>query len=91
MKSKVSPIAAIAIVAVLVLVIGVFAWKQFSGGSPAGQEEKPPGMPADVAAEFQKRMGTTTPTGSGTSGSNVAPPPGAPGGYIVPPSNSGTR
>jgi hypothetical protein len=59
MKQQISPILA-AIIIVVVLGIAVFAYIRFGGGAGSKEGEKPPGMPADVAAEFQKRMGGVT-------------------------------
>jgi hypothetical protein len=81
LKEKVSP--AIAIAAIIVVVaIAAFALTKMGGGAAAGSSgDKPPGMPADAAAEFQKRMGTGTPTGPGKS---QAGGPAA-SGYLGPP------
>ena len=84
-------------VVVVVLVIGLALWKV--GASSNHEGEKPPGMPPEVAQDFQQRLGGATgppPKGSvGGSQTSIpmgAPghvPPGAPGtgpnGYIMPP------
>lgn len=80
-------IAVVAVVAV-VLVAGLFIWKSGAGG-PHVDGDKPPGMPADVAKEFQQRMGSTTgpggTTGPGTANATPGGSPGGAGGYIAPP------
>ena len=54
MKQSVSPVVMAVIVIVAIAVIGLLYW-HFSGTSHQG--EQPPGMPASVQQEFQKRMG----------------------------------
>ena len=86
MKEKVSPAVAGVIVIVVLAVVGVIGFRVVRGGSSAAHGEKPPGMPADAAAEFQKRMGSSNPTSpQGVRGA----PSGGPGtGYMAPPMSS---
>ncbi len=70
MKREVSPVLAIVIIVVVLLVIGGIYWFG-TGKRPLGGREEPPGIPSDVQAEFQRRMGGMTP-GAG------APAPTAP-------------
>lgn len=88
MKQKVNPMIAVVAVIAVVLVAGLFLWKSGSGGTHVSAD-KPPGMPGDVAKEFQQRMGSTTgsggTTGPGTVTATPGAPPGGAGGYIVPP------
>jgi hypothetical protein len=82
MNQKVSPAVAGVVVIALIAIIAFVGFRMLGGTHMAGPGEKPPGMPADAAAEFQKRLGTSTPTSAGNRG----PGPGAPGvGYIAPP------
>lgn len=81
MKQQVSPIVAILVV-VAVIGIVALAWVRFSGGAGSREGEKPPGMPPEAAAEFQRRMGGMTgPTG----GANPMPPGGGSGGGVQAP------
>ena len=84
MKQKVSPAIGAIVVTVVFAVAAFFVYRFATQGSVAASGEKPPGMPSNVASEFQKRMGTSSPTGAqGIKGSN----PGGPGsGYLAPPS-----
>jgi len=86
LKNQVNPIAAVVAVVVIVLIAGFIYWR----GTIQSHDEiaKPPGMPADAAAEFQKRMGSASATGP--SKSNAAPggTMGG-GGYIMPPGAGG--
>ncbi|MCW3094927.1 MAG: hypothetical protein JWL77_545 [Chthonomonadaceae bacterium] len=85
MKQKVNPAMAVSAIVILVLVAGLFIWKA-GAGTPRADGEKPPGMPADAAKDFQQRMGGAAgPSGATGPGSATAGPPGAPGGYIMPP------
>jgi hypothetical protein len=60
MKQQVSPIVAVVII-VIVIAVAVFAYMKAGGGGPGSKAgEKPPGMPPNVAAEFQRRMGGIT-------------------------------
>lgn len=78
MKEKVNPGVAAVVIGLLVLIVGFFVYR---GTSTPTINEKPPGMPPDVAAEFQKRMGSASTTGAkATSPAN----PGG-GGYLAPP------
>jgi len=87
MKQKVSPALAGAVVVVLLAIIA-FVGFRLLGGSPAGSSnDKPPGMPADAAAEFQKRLGSSNPTSSGAKSNGPGTPAGA--GYIAPPMPGG--
>jgi hypothetical protein len=82
MNQKVSPAVAGAVVVALIAIIAFVGFRLLGGTPKAAPGEKPPGMPADAAAEFQKRLGTSNPTSAGNKG----PGPGAPGaGYIAPP------
>ncbi len=60
MKREVSPVTAIVIIVVVLLVIGGIYWWATGKRSLGGREE-PPGIPPDVQAEFQRRMGGMTP------------------------------
>jgi len=82
MKQQISPAVAAVVILVIALIAGLFVWR---GANTASKEsEKPPGMPPNVAAEFNRRMGTAAPAGS------TAPTGGQPtGGYTAPPSSSG--
>ena len=70
MKQPINPVAAAAVIAALVLVVGFFIWR---GANPPPQAAGPGSaqgsMPPNVAAEFQRRLGGVKP--------NV--PPVAPG------------
>ena len=74
MKAQVNPVVVGVIIAVLLVVVGFGIWK---AGEPAREAgNKPPGMPADAAAEMQRRMGgssgTTAPgVGSSSTGATV--------------------
>lgn len=82
MNQKVSPALAGVVVVALIAIVAVIGFRLLGAPPKAGAGEKPPGMPADAAAEFQKRLGSSTPTNPGTKG----PGPGAPGtGYLAPP------
>ncbi len=73
MKKEISPAIIIAVVVVVVIAVGLFFFisGKSSGGSRAG--EKPPGMPASVQQEFQKRMGGVTPNASSNGASSAFP------------------
>jgi hypothetical protein len=82
MNQKVSPALAGVVVVALIAVVALVGFRMLGGSAKAGSGEKPPGMPADAAAEFQKRLGSANPTNPGSKG----PGPGAPGaGYLAPP------
>ena len=91
MKGKVNPVVATAIIVALVAIVGFSIWRG-AEVSRAGDGEKPPGMPAEAAAEFSKRMGSANPTGARnadtsnpTSGGATAPGGmSAPGGMTAP-------
>jgi hypothetical protein len=80
---------AVSAIVILVLIAGLFIWKAGAGTARA-DGEKPPGMPADAAKDFQQRMGGATgPSGATGPGSTTTTPRGGPGGgpngYIMPP------
>lgn len=63
MKRQVSPaVAVVVIVLVLLAVAGVYWWAT-EGRIRSGSSAEPPPIPADVQAEFQRRMGGVTPGG----------------------------
>ena len=66
MKQSINPAIAGVVIAVVALIAGFFIWKSLS---PPGHDDqaKPPGMPPAAAAEFQRRMGSGSPTGPATS------------------------
>jgi hypothetical protein len=84
-KQTVSPALAGTIVVVVLVIAAFFGFRMMSGTAAAGPGEKPPGMPADAQAEFQKRLGSATPTSAGASKTGVGLTgtgpslPGAPG------------
>ncbi len=84
MKQKVNPMMAMIAVVAVVVVAGLFIWKASSSTTHA-EGEKPPGMPADVAKEFQQRLGGTT--GPGAPSAPTGGTPAGPGGYIAPPTH----
>jgi len=67
LKNEISPKMVVgAIVGVLVVVGAIFFFVARSGGGAGSLEgQKPPGMPSDVSAEWNKRMGGTNMTGPG--------------------------
>jgi len=75
MGQKVSPVVA-AIVVILVAVVAIFAVMKLANRDIAGSREgeKPPGMPPDVAREFQKRGAAAS--GPGAQPSKPALTPG---------------
>ena len=81
MKSEINPLVAVGVIIAVIVVVGGFVY--FKGGRISRNDAKPPGMPADVAAEFQKRMGTATPTGS--AGTPGAPTNRPMSGMMLPP------
>ena len=87
MKQKVNPVMAIVAVVAVVLVAGLFIWRAGSGVTHT-DADKPPGMPADAAQEFQKRMGSAAGPGGTTGPGPMATPssgaPGGSGGFIPP-------
>jgi hypothetical protein len=85
-KQNVSPVAAVALIVVVVCVAAFFIMRAVRSPAGTATGEKPPGMPPDVAAEFQKRMGTANPTGAGAG---VAPSSPMGGHYIPPPGIGG--
>ncbi|MCS6829232.1 MAG: hypothetical protein NZ749_01180 [bacterium] len=69
MKREVSPVTAAIVIVVVLLVVGAAYWllaERRAGGAAA----EAPTVPADVQAEFQRRMGGMTP------GGQPAPAPG---------------
>jgi flagellar basal body-associated protein FliL len=71
MKQSVSPVVMVIIVVVAIAVIGLIYW-HFSGTNHQG--EQPPGMPASVQQEFQKRMGgKMLPPNAGAMGNSSTP------------------
>ena len=82
MNQKVSPAVGGVIILVVVALAVFFGYRMMATPS-AGAGEKPPGMPADAAAEFQKRMGSANPTGAAGIKGAAPGPPG--GGYLAPP------
>jgi len=82
MNQKVSPALAGVVVVVLIALVALVGFRVLGGSSKAGTGEKPPGMPPEAAAEFQKRLGSSNPTNPSAKVSG----PGAPGsGYLAPP------
>ena len=69
MKQKVSPVTGGVAILLLLLVMGLLAWRG-SRAENGSDSEKPPGMPPGVAAEFNKRMGTVAPTGPAPAGTH---------------------
>lgn len=68
MKKEIDPTLAMGAIIVIVIIAGVAVW---AGTSAQRGNKQPPGMPPEVAAEFQKRMqganmGVSGPGGSGT-------------------------
>lgn len=81
MKQDVNPIVAAVIVIVVLVIAGYAIWRSIN--PPTHYGEKPPGIPPNVAAEFQRRMGGITPqNGKVPQNSNGGMPNG---GYIAPP------
>ena len=87
MKQQVSPVAAVIVIIVVVVIAGA-AWMRFgSGGAGSKAGQQPPGIPADVQAEFARRgaarTGNTPSAGTGPSlapGGGALMPPPPPGG-----------
>jgi hypothetical protein len=72
-KSQISPVVVIgAIIGILAIVGVVFLLVGRGGGAGSLEGQKPPGMPSDVSAEWNKRMGGGNVTGPGAGA------PGAP-------------
>lgn len=87
MKERVSPTLAGAVIVIVLVVASLIGYRMLAG-SAAASGEKPPGMPAEAQAEFQKRLGSASPTSSGAKQGVPGAPPGAPGtgaGYMAPP------
>lgn len=84
MKQKLNPVMAIIAVATVILITGIFIWRSGAGTQHANGD-KPPGMPPDVAKEFQQRMGGVT--GPGASTATTGTPSTGSGGYIMPPTH----
>lgn len=74
MKQSISPVTLILVViAAIALIAGIFVIA--TNGTQAKQKVNngPGGMPADVAAEFSKRMGGANSTGPGAGAVSGAP------------------
>jgi hypothetical protein len=80
LKTQVNPIVVVGIVVLMLAILGFGIWRAGEPGRDAAA--KPPGMPADAAAEMQRRMGgasaTTAPNPEPThfsgTGAMTAPP-----------------
>jgi hypothetical protein len=61
----------------IALAIGLIVTASLIAGCGGGQaaQQKPGGMPPDVAAEMQKRLGTTTGPGAGGGQTSMPNPP----------------
>ena len=71
MKKSVHPGIAAIVIVLIVAVVGFFVYRGTSTTTAVG--EKPPGMPSDVSAEFQKRMGSNNVTGGKPAGGQSVP------------------
>lgn len=82
MKEKVSPVVAVLVI-LAVVGIAVLAWMKF-GGVARDENAKPPPMPSDASAEFQKRMGGGGGVTGPPAGTGGTPGGGPPSGVGVP-------
>src|SRR5947209_6813337 len=87
MKQSVNPAIAGIVIAVVALIAGFFIWRSLA--PPVHDDSaKPPGMPPEAAAEFQRRMGgagsVTGPGNSGAPKSGNLMSPSLPGGSTAP-------
>ncbi len=80
MKKELSPAVAVGIIVVILVVIGGVIYAK-TGSRAGSATDKPAGMPADVAAEFQKRLGSANPTGAKPAGTGTGQI-GGPGGGL---------
>lgn len=100
MNSQLSPKAVIGgVVAVIALIAGIYYFVSKGSGAGSLEGQKPPGMPAGVADEFNNRMGGAAPggapmpTGPGAGAGAPGPGPGGPPGgmRMTGPGNMGGR
>lgn len=94
MKKEVSPVVAVVIVvAVLAVAIGFLYFRADKRAGTGG--DQPPGMSPEVAAEFQRRMGSVTgptaPPGGGTTGPTLPSQGGGTTGPTLPPQGGGAN